>query len=627
MPLTLQVYTLNCGNSTPGQEVAKSLVEDLANSDTDLFILNCQEVDFNEAMEDLQKAIGTTDLVVSKGPRMATHTKFSTQFHKDTGMMSIVLHKPEVSVEFDDKVSGHARRDGERIRGGSGYNKGGMLTRIKATKGQETYSIDAVNGHLDAFSDAQRAQDWANVHGLQKFNVTNWTELCGVIPHLSCSGLDMNTRNIMSQDSHGTIQSENAWDHLSNPDMQGFAMAPLGNHHQSRPSTYLNIEGVDVLNRADKKRVGRAKGGMLDVVSHTDIDAAKTQLASSTSAVVELDGSIIQPVAGAARDHSVIGSSEITLDPRQDEVERVRDAIVCALVDAAPELAKHLLSDAFTSDSPDNQKAYLLKAYQLYLSPNGLLQRHLQLHADKLGYLAQFEKSLPADAPPKLLADFKQQLFSEAPWLAIRKPESLGSLADLEQAASIHSALLKLDELKSKYLCAAGSEEERNIAAQIITNSVKHLLEADDLPRLGTWIGQTEKLLAFNQTLQIYERYLPKAPEGRGHDAQQELPASEQLLLEKREIISDFNMALTQDQEPSQILASLHETLNSEEKTSKLEKHRDDSLLYELWRKLKALVSKDGALSKGGQFARDAKEQLSRAEDTELAPGNIEYRQ
>ena len=194
MSLKLQVFTLNCGNGSQGKSSSAAIVAEFVNSGADLFILNFQEVDFNAALDDLREIAEEAGLKITTGPTMVTHTKLSTQFHNNTGITSLMLHRSDLEVAIDPRHSAKARREDSRF--GKGYNKGGLLTRLIVHNAQsECFSIDTFSGHLDTFSDASRALDWANLHRLQKRKVNKWSELCLAIPDSSCSGFDANTRN------------------------------------------------------------------------------------------------------------------------------------------------------------------------------------------------------------------------------------------------------------------------------------------------------------------------------------------------------------------------------------------------------------------------------------------------
>ncbi|KTC87141.1 MULTISPECIES: hypothetical protein [Legionella] len=604
MTLSMRVFTLNCGNGSLGETAAEQLLEQFENTDTDLFILNCQEVNFNQALSEL--ANRRQNIVALAGPPMVTHTKPLTQLHNNTGMMTIILHKRDITVIVEgDK---QARRAASRF-GGSSYNKGGVLTRIVASKEGEIFTIDDINAHLDAFSDATRAQDWANIHRLQKYPVTDWKSLCDAIPDLSCSGYDANTRNKLSL---GEMQVNLcAWENPIDWDMKSLVMAPLGNVRESQYSTYKSDQ-PEILDEVDPKRANRTRGGMVDLVAYNDVEAARERLQSSDSALFKFSSIAISPKRKESRDHAVIGSDEIIITNKSD-FARVREAIVCSLVEAAPQLASYLLSEDF-EDNEEN-KIYLLEVYKRYLSPEGLLQKHLQLHAERLHYLEQFQnQNLEVEEK------FKQQIFfGPQPWFAIDDEEQpFPTLEELKQRADYQYSVFMLLNLHSQFLNASASKQERELVQHIVDNSLTNMPK--DLPSIEQqkWIKQTNQLLSINSLLHSYDRHLQQETEKESVKAAAE--ATSGLLQEKVSLIAGLKETLTDNKNPGEMLENMDNALDSRVK-SLLEQHRHDDFLTKLYHKLKKLIT-GSELSYGGFFVAETTKLLDEESTPIVAPNS-----
>ncbi|ARG96230.1 hypothetical protein [Legionella micdadei] len=614
MPLKMRVFTLNCGNGSLGNEASKQLVDQLSASKEDLFILNCQEVHFDLAMQELGKVASKKGFKVTASPQMVTHTKFGTQFHNKTGMMTLILHKPDVKVQVVNSVP--ARRELTRMGSGfdfAGFNKGGVLSRINVSKtiaGKESqFSIDSFNAHLDAFSDAKRAKDWANVHRLQKHKVDNWDELCAALPHLTCSGYDANTRNKLYLDGDTTV-NRCAWDVPYDHDMQSLVVAPLGNVRESRPSTY-HSDNPDILVKPDRHRKNRVKGGMLDIVAYTDVTAVgKNQLESADLPLVQQSQISIEPEPNSSRDHNVIGSHTITIDERE-KFDRVRETIACSLAGVAPQLAAYLLSDNFI-DSSEHQD-YLLNVYQRYLSPEGLLQKYLQLHAHRLQYLEEFDKQ----ATERSRQLFSEQLFySPQPWFSGFAGEAFKTTEGLMQLADNHNSLLNLMDLQSRFLNQAVTEEECQAICSIVKMTLEKMPENLCANDQHKWIKQTNQLLSVNKLLHEYDRHLALEVI---KDETKPLEKKDPLLANKRQKIADFNATLMANKEPSQVITDLQNQLDEIKGTLRL--HRYNDFWSELYRKLQALIT-GTSLSRGGFFVVGVENEVMSENEPIAEPGS-----
>lgn len=591
MSLKLQVFTLNCGNGAQGKGSSAAIVADFVDSEADLFILNFQEVDFNAALTDLREAAQKTGLKITAGPTMVTHTKLSTQFHNNTGIMSLMLHRSDLGVAIDPSYSFEARREDSRF--GKGYNKGGLLTRlIVHNTQQEHFSIDTFSGHLDAFSVASRALDWANLHRLQKHRVSKWSELCLVIPDLSCSGFDANTRNKLFFKGKKP-QTSCAWRAPYTAEMQGFIMAPLGNHRLSQESTY-HTELKDVLITPDKNREGYARGGMLDLVAYSDKHAIRADLKS----LVDETAFAIPPELSAARDHAVIGSKPFSLEKENNEFDRVRIGIACALVDAAPQLAVYLLSDKLRENEVN--RVFLLTVYQAYLSPAGLLQKQLQLQAKKLEYLARYQEQT---MDQELVNRFQQLLFDQTkPWFLSDAIEFPITQEKLQGILIQHKLEYEIDRLKSRFLHQAKCPEEWRAIHLITGQFLQHLPEQSESKQ---WLEQAKKVLLSNRLVHKYAYHLYQIKANEDPDATSK---NGELLADKQEKVKDLQAILEVDDRPEVILRGLE--LKLQEYKEELSQHRDEDFLSKLYRGLVAILKQKPSPSQGAFFVSQVEDQL-----------------
>ncbi|KTD24047.1 MULTISPECIES: hypothetical protein [Legionella] len=605
MPLKMRVFTLNCGNGSLGEQASTELVSQLSSSQADLFILNCQEIHFDWAIQALRQMADKKGLIVRASPHMVTHTKFGTHFHNKTGMMTLILHKKEVKIEAIESTV--TRRGPKRLS--SAFNKGGIFSRIRISKtiaGKAAlFTIDNVNAHLDAFHDAVRAQDWANVHRLHRRKVTSWDELKEAIPHLICSGYDANTRNRFYADGNKTI-NRCAWEAPYDEDMQSLMIAPLGNVRESQFSTYRSND-PDILSKPAQNRKNRSKGGMLDIVAYTDLDAVKKQLASANLPLVQPSEISISAESNGSRDHNVIGSRIVIIDERKNDFDRVREVIACSLAGVAPQLAAHVLSDDF-ADSPA-QREYLLTVYQHYLSPQGLLQKYLQLHAQRLQYLQDFEKQETVRGRD---AFCKQMFYSPQPWFASHETDGFNTKEGLIQLANNQNCLLTLMALQSKFLNEAVSEKESEVLCTIVNKTLEKMPKNLALNEQQKWIKQTYQLLSVNKLLQEYDRHLTlEAGEGNVKP----LGDIDPLLTHKKQKIADLESALLADTDPEQVITDLQTQLEQIKET--LAEHRHNDFWSVLYRKLKEILT-GASLARGGFFVVDVKKQIQ-SEDKSVA--------
>ncbi|KTD65517.1 hypothetical protein [Legionella spiritensis] len=595
MPLTLKAITLNCGNSGPGKKASRDIIQSITDNDTDLTLLHCQETDFNKAVKQLRKSLNNDEnYEITVLHQMVTHTKLSTQFHHSTGIMTIAIHKKNINIEHHDQ---EVRRGKSRFS--SAYNKGGIFSRLTIQKRNDekpgkTYVLDLTNAHLDAFTDATRAQDWANLHNTRANTISanSFEELCETIPDMVITGFDANTRNHLIK-KDGALSSKSSWSDNPQPAMHSLLMAPMGNHRFSYDSTY-KTNTPSVLRKPDKNRPSYARGGMLDLVAYNDVDWVREQLYNEVPVTEEAE-IIIPPVKNGSRDHAVIGSPDIPISKYTRDFDKVRDYIACSLFQAAPRLTSYILDDDFIE--LDENKDYLLHIYNAYLTPDGLMQRRLQLQSDSLQWLANSEKT----TDPKTHALFRRKLFPGfQPWLestAFLSPPQ--SIDELKLQLSHQTNLVRLAELRNKYLQSNVFASEKAYTLIIIENAQQALItSATNESAQELVLKQTEKLLNFNQIMNTYAKHLRSA----GYEGDSLM--NRLLLKDKKKIIASLGNILKQKASPDKTLRALDRNLNRTKDI--LERHRDDDWLNRLFRALKHAILQRPVKSHGAFFVEQA---------------------
>ncbi|KTD45495.1 hypothetical protein Lqui_2966 [Legionella quinlivanii] len=596
MSLTLKTFTLNCGNDTPGRLAVEQLAKEM--SDVDLIVLHCQEVNFDKTYQQLRQAF-PAPLEIEFAEKMVTHTKLDTQFHSQTGMATIIVRKPQVEIVHSETQL--ARRGEGRMD--KGYNKGGTHTALKLRKDDQEFYLSLSNAHLDAFNEAARAKDWINLHKTRKFHADTWDELSRKTPDMVANGYDANTRNYLLE-SDGVLGSTNPWQYNAEPGMQELVMAPLGNQQQSRTSTYKN-NLKDMPLTADKKRPGFAKGGMLDIVSVNDAGLAKQQIHQrSTSQGIQLvlkAAVKIAPEKNSGRDHSVIGSHPVAVQ-KQSPFLKVRDYLACSLIYAAPEITAHILDDDFT-DTSENRR-YLLKLHEYYLSPQGMMQTQLQLHHEKLELWNKLKSSPNADK-------LKQGLFKNNPtWFEYNSTFPEGR-AGLDKVAIVHTHQQALESLQIQYLRKACSEEERLDILSIVDNAA---LELKQTEKPAVLLKTAETLLKFSHLTHQYKSHLLKDCVNENEHSEKNPP----LLKNKLDAVNRLREITLHKPEPA-TLGNLGRELNKS--TTLLKEHRHQGIFNSLFRKLKELISHYIPKTAGQLFAEKAKNVLSREK---VEPGTVD---
>lgn len=598
--LTFKALTANCGNGTPGEAAVQNI--QAAVKDTDITFIFCQEADFKNTTDGL-KANLPTNLTITPIHQMVTHTKGKTQLHYRTGIMILAIHSQEVTIKKNEGDQ-HRIRRGARVSG-SAYNKGGVFSHLIVEKSNEQFTLDLTSAHLDSSKEETRALDWANIHQAQRVTATNYKQLCQRLPDTVVSGFDANTRNQLQANE----RSVNSWTEGRRiPAMQSLVIAPLGNHRESRQSTYKTSLD-NVLNVPDKKRPHYAKGGMLDLVCYNSPDTAREQAESKTFAIEEAP--FFEPVAkGESRDHAIIGSQAVTLKKSSD-FDKVRHYIGCALALAAPELAAHVLSASF-QETDDNQR-YLFKLHQLYLSPEGLLQKKLYDHVANLKFL---NGELRSNASQESVSDIELHLFPEEPWFSFPAHHIPLQLSDLAAHSQFLTHWSELDNIEQYCLVNNFPIQEKMLMVIVLYNARSALKNTTTETQQALIVQQTEKLIQAIQILCDYKEHLEQDNRIEEIEQEETVPEQDDLYIQKNKVVKRMIEILRAPQAPAVALDQLRQEVNKAQIS--LATHRDSDPFHCMLRWLKSLLSPRWAETHGAFFAKSLSSALQQENDANL---------
>jgi len=430
-PLAYEAVTANCGNDTIGKNAAKALASRVNESSLDAMVINCQETDFRKTPKHLQKALEKAglgnDYTVTCLGKMATHTKLGTQFHSNTGIASYVIHKKDLAIEVSSTIP--VRR--EEKRGGSGYNKGGLVTEFSMTpKGGQAVRLQTTSGHLDSTKSAERSQDWYNLQkAAAKASVNNFKALDDITPSIKLGGYDVNTRNKFNGADENPTE---IWEQEDTPqELMSLKHASPGGNRFSLKSTYKTSK-VDIDRVEDEKRPGSTRGGMMDLV-----DIASDNMSNSDPGIIN-DHTVTAIGSGkkvdpkTERDHDVIISPKQTYAPPESRFDAIKNQMALQLDSAAPELAQQIRD---LKSTPENEKQ-LVETHNAYLSKDGLLMKQMELQTRGLACAKKLAKINPEQDK-----NLEGAMFVKEPWLD-SPGESISDKAGLISQNQANQAVL-----------------------------------------------------------------------------------------------------------------------------------------------------------------------------------------
>lgn len=442
-----RAITANCGNDTLGMYASKRIAELLCRDGSgkaglDFCAINCQEVHFSTAKKELEQALIDANLgqysVLLVG-KMATPTKagsfddIQNSVFGSTGMASFIIHRNDIKVNIDSVQE--ARRN-PWARVGTGYNKGGLVSRFTMTKQSEVLDIELVSGHLDSNKMMERAQDWGVIQSklaLPSNKIKDFEALSKAIAHLRLSGYDANTRNKIVDGHLVNLWQEDDFE------LEGLKQVALGGKRFSADSTYKTEDKTCATAPSPvKKRQGYTKGGMLDFVAILDgTYQSKHAIETKEAVIIGSDDSATK------RDHAVVISSEQAYTV-PSPFYHTRDQMAAMLEQSAPNLAENIRD---LEESETNEKK-LHEVYTLYLSQEGLLNQAFALFKDKLDVVQRVNKKKPSDSP-----EIQKQLFPlerSGPWfqsVSLNNFKHQANKIQQEQAL----AQSKIEELSKQY--------------------------------------------------------------------------------------------------------------------------------------------------------------------------------
>lgn len=373
MPFKYRAITANCGTDGIGPKACEVIARMLNSEQADFYIINCQEVKFNKTLMELETEVGS-DYRVAQLACMPTYTKGPSM---GEGMATFIIYKNDIHLELQ-RVE--AARRSKYALGTSAYNKGGLITNVRLKRKDESLHVQTVTGHLDSVNSHLRSKDWLVIHQALSKPVSNWSELANIMPHLRVSGYDANTRNKLRDNV-----PVNLWttDYVAH-ELQGLRQAMIDNQRFSRVSTYKTYLGSR-LDHEDPKRLGYARGGMLDFVGIADGGQTR-DLDIDQALAVKFD-------MGTKRDHDVIISPLQTYQILS-EFDVVKGQMAVRLAKSAPVLAEEIKG---LSSNDKHARAQLVELYQEFLSEDGLLNLELDLFCKKLNTINHLSKfALPS---------------------------------------------------------------------------------------------------------------------------------------------------------------------------------------------------------------------------------------
>lgn len=412
----------NCNNDVLGRNAVTAIMGTIQNEKLDFFVINCQELDFKEAISELERNLPDNYKII-RSDLMTTHTKYYTQGNKNYGMATLIIYNYKTVDPFHKKGSSKIiRRVNNRLTGSS-YNKGGVISDFEIKeRDKPLYSIQlqTISAHLESGAARNRSVDWRNINkGLAK-DVLEWDDLVNALPTLRIAGYDANTRNQILANN----EVVNPWKQpANNAETQGLYQLPLGVSVFTADNTYKTYDKSTIETKSSRK--GYAKAGSLDfctVSSDQNVDPSINFINDTQSN--DYSGFHVPVEDSTTRDHAIVISPIQKISINNDleaKFQSCKAQIANALTVAAPTLAKEIweLSPNHEKKSDDSQlaadKKQLMAAYQLFLSPEGLIQQSLNLQIHRLKIFDTLKNS-PVLAGPEDKKLVENAIFKAEPW-------------------------------------------------------------------------------------------------------------------------------------------------------------------------------------------------------------------
>ena len=408
MLFTYQAITANCGNNDFGPQATESLCKHIMDSNCDFYILNLQEAQYSFIESTLKTLLGETYEVI-KCASMDTLTNINSMgayiTQNGVGIANILIYnKSKYTHQIDSEIA--KRRytslsdpDSEL----KGYNKGGVCSIVtlksQESPDDESIKIQMISGHLDANSPAKRAKDWKNIQEIASVTLTEtstWEDLISSLPDLRISGIDCNTRDLITTPDTPIMT-------LDDVEVKGFNQFPLGNLRFSSTETYIPKETHKEEKKVRYGTQGYTLSGSLDVneiLNYQPPEFKNLDIESSVS---------LDPDENHPRDHKIIITPTLTIQKLND-FEHVKLHLSILLEKASP-----LLADAMTklSDTPESRQK-LLEIFRLLIAKDGLLFKIQSLYHHKLDFINNMKE---LKRSPLVIDGYKHQFFSSLSWL------------------------------------------------------------------------------------------------------------------------------------------------------------------------------------------------------------------
>ncbi len=471
----------------------------------DFYVLNLQEAQYNIIEQTLKAKLGTTYEVL-KCSSMDTVTNINSLGQNGLGIANIIIYDKSKFTHQIDSLDETRRFKSisDQHSEIKGYNKGGVssiITLQSIEEPHESIKLQMISGHLDANSPAKRAKDWQNIQEMASVVLTEastWYDLVSMLPNLRISGMDCNTRDLISS------PASSIWT-LNHEEIQGFNQFPFGNLRFSSTDTYVPKSKLEE-KEARYHSQGYTLSGSLDVneiLNYQPSDFKNLDIESSLS---------LDPDENHPRDHKIIITPTLEV-PKLNEFQHVQLHLHILLKNASPILADQLLQ---LTDTPESRQT-ILDTFRLLIAKEGLLFKIQNLYQHKLEFINEM-KALKKS--PLVIDEYKQLLFSPIPWLYnIQLDNMAEKIAELRVKIQKEFEFLdnppvprSLDELKqdcrdilsrykseknfsfSTYFSSTSKQSIKKVAIQALSESIMHSHSIEQISNALTAVKSNSEL-------------------------------------------------------------------------------------------------------------------------------------
>jgi hypothetical protein len=575
MTIKFKIATANCGNDTPGNLFNDKLGSVLVN--TDVLILSCQETNKNETLAainaklaELNEGAKDARYTCTASELMTTHTKPNVFLKDTTGIVTFVIHRTDIDVNFTQTIQ--ARRSNKKSLIDNSYNKGGLISKISITEAGKTYQLHNVNAHLESYSASNRLLDWSKIfNAYHNIDVSSFEELVDTIPDCLTLGMDANTRNFELASS--------PWDEDATLECQALAKACLSDELYSKNATYKTNK-VDAHTKKSKYRPGRINHGSLDIVG--TLNATQTLKPGTEKKPLLLRDETVEEIGLAGndskRDHHIIISPEQSLDD-VDSFSKVQNFMAHSLKQLAPDLSVYI---KLMANSQDNRDLLCQLYQQFFANENSVLKQYLVHEKAKINSLYAIYG-----------AEARLHYWPLASLEEDNVDDRLALLIANDKLVTFYETAFYLDTLKNEFRSNAKDDGEQAIIDVIIAQSISDLnllINESDMANFeqntNTLVEQTRCLLQSTHEIYSYQKHLEQyADDSELSKSKLSIVDSLQktILASKKNIEQRCNALRTKVQDIDPIITN----------------HRDNKFWHVIYRALKSIFSKDAFKTKG----------------------------